>query len=274
VELQTFVFLCALCGKTDHSKTEICSRLQVYLENIFRVNASTLALGRQGATIPPMTMPSHELAQAEQCGGCKNSVSTNADPYQLPQEPQDSPPDRDSGTVSRRFLIKSLVIAALCVLPAVCLLRRPRPMTQTITFFKPDEQFGRYAPSANDDDRKKLRMTAASNDFIAVKEVGFIGYVDDYDVFVQLEFVGKMSKDSYYQIELQVLDEHGEVLASSWNETQDIRVVTQKKNESEYAKKYGSGFLPVYCVNLGTGISEEVFNRIVKVNLTTSAVLG
>jgi hypothetical protein len=162
----------------------------------------------------------------------------------------------------------------LCIFPVfVSLFRRRETTTQVVVFFKPAEQFGKFSPHDSDDDKTKLKMRTTGGSFVIVKEVRFVEYVD-HDVVITLEYVGKLSENSRYQFELLALDEHDEILVSSWDETQDLRWVTQRQNESEYAKKYNTRFIPLYVLTLGTGVSEEIFNRIVKIKLVITAMIG
>ena|GEM_PF-6896678 len=194
------------------------------------------------------------------------------------QQPQNVAPEQRLGTFTRREWMAYLVIGLLCVFPAISFFRltkrKETVITETTVFSKPAGQFGVFRPSDNEDHRKVLNMIGDNNRFIKVTGARFVEFYEDVcDVMLEIEFVGEVFKEARYQFELRALDVQGNVIKSVWLETQDKRLVTQMQNESEYAKRYGTHFLPIMSLNFGYGMSRVEFDQIAQVELSTTRIL-
>jgi hypothetical protein len=195
---------------------------------------------------------------------------------QSPMCEQDVLYDRKNQKVGRRWLLRILVIIVLCVFPLIGFFRHKKPMTQTITFFKPVERFGRFSPRDDKEDRTKLKMSVIRNDFVEITEVRFLEFVEHetYDVMVTLEFIGKIIEERLYQFEIVALDDKGNCLVSANNKVKDVRTSLVEANK-QAVKKLGKGarILPLFTLNFDMGISEDIFNKIAKIELRTTSIL-
>ena len=194
------------------------------------------------------------------------------------QQSQSVAPEQGLGTFTRRAWMTYLAIGLLCVFPAISFFRRTKRketvITETTVFSKPAGQFGVFRPSDNEDHRKVLNMIGNNNRFIKVTGVRFVEFYEDAcDVMLEIEFVGEVFEEARYQFELKALDLHGNVIESAWLETHDKRLIAQMQNESEYAKRYGRGFLPIMSLNFGYGMSRVEFDKIAWVELSTTRIL-